>query len=164
MSLQFSPSGSDLFIADVSSHVIRRIDVKTGLITTFAGTGKAGPTPDGAPISGTPLNGPRSLTADRSGNLWLVTREGNQVLRLDLATGLIRQAIGTGEKGFTGNRGPARQATLSGPKNIAAGPGDEFKSNLDQLLAEDSRRSVTFRRRRNTGSGQTDSRGHGTTS
>jgi streptogramin lyase len=126
MSLQFSPSGSDLFIADVSSHVIRRVDVRTGLITTFAGSGNAGPTPDGAPIAGTPLNGPRSLTMDRSGNLWLVTREGNQVLRLDLRTGVIRQAIGTGEKGFTGNGGPARQAILSGPKNIAAGPATDI--------------------------------------
>jgi streptogramin lyase len=131
MSLQFGPSG-DLFIADVGNHVIRRIDAKTGLIGTFAGTGKAGATPNGAPITGTPLNGPRSLAADTSGDLWLVTREGNQVLRFDLAAGVIRHVIGSGEQGFGGNGGPARDATLSGPKNIAvAGDGNVYLADTE---------------------------------
>jgi streptogramin lyase len=75
----------NLFIADTGNHVIRRLDARTKVLTTFAGTGKAGATPDGASIAGTPLNGPRSLAADTHGDLWLVTREGNQVLRFDLA-------------------------------------------------------------------------------
>src|SRR6185369_14894000 len=106
ISLQFSPAG-DLFIADIANHVIRRVDGRTGLITTFAGTGQAGPTPDGSPIVGTPLNGPRSLDFDKAGNLWLVTREGNQVLRFDLEKSVIEHVAGTGKKGFTGNGGLA---------------------------------------------------------
>ena len=117
-SIQFGPDGR-LYICDVGNHAIRIVDLATGLITTFAGTGKPGPTPDGAPITGTPLNNPRSLDVDREGNLWLVTREGNQVLKFDLKAGVIRQIAGTGEAGFTGNGGPAKLATLSGPKGIA---------------------------------------------
>ena len=123
-SIQFGPGG-DLYVCDIGNHVIRRIDAKTGTITTFAGTGKAGPTPDGAPLAGTPLNGPRSLDFDPAGNLWLATREGNQVFRIDAKQGRIHHAAGTGKKGFTGNGGPAREATLSGPKGIAVGPGGE---------------------------------------
>lgn len=123
-SIQFGPGG-DLFICDIGNHVIRRVDAKTGAISTFAGTGKPGPTPDGAPIRGTPLNGPRSLDFDPAGNLWLATREGNQVLRFDLKEGRIHHVAGTGKKGFTGNGGPAREATLSGPKGIAVGPGGD---------------------------------------
>ena len=124
-SIQFGPGG-DLYICDIGNHVIRRVD-PSGKISTFAGTGKAGPTPDGAPIQGTPLNGPRSLDFDAQGRLWLATREGNQVFRLDLKEGRIHHAAGTGKKGFTGNGGPAREATLSGPKGIAVGPdGDVF--------------------------------------
>jgi streptogramin lyase len=117
-SIQFGPNG-DLYICDVSNHVVRRVDMATGLISTFAGTGQPGLTPDGSPLAGTPLNNPRSIEFDRDGNLWLVTREGNQVFKCDLKTGIIHHIAGTGSAGFTGNSGPAKVATLSGPKGIA---------------------------------------------
>jgi streptogramin lyase len=117
-SIQFGPDGR-LYICDVSNHAIRRVDLNTGIIETFAGTGKPGPTPDGAPITGTPLNNPRSLDFDGAGNLWLVTREGNQLFKFDLSSGRIHHVAGTGAAGFTGNGGPALNATLSGPKGVA---------------------------------------------
>lgn len=117
-SIQFGPDGT-LYICDVGNHAIRTVDLHTGLINTFAGTGKPGPTPDGSPITGTTLNNPRSLDVDRNGNLWVVTREGNQVLQFDLKAGVIHLIAGTGKPGFTGNGGPAIDATLSGPKGIA---------------------------------------------
>ncbi len=117
-SIQFGPEG-DLYICDIGNHVIRRVNMRTGIIQTFAGTGKPGPTPDGAPIAGTTLRGPRSIDFDRAGNLWLATREGNQVFKFDLKTGIIHHIAGTGKAGFSGNGGPAREATLSGPKGIA---------------------------------------------
>lgn len=117
-SIQFGPGG-DLYICDIGNHVIRKLDRQSGEITTFAGTGEPGATPDGSPLSDTPLNGPRSIDFDRAGNLWLATREGNQVFKLDLKSGTIHHVAGTGAKGFTGNGGPAKQATLSGPKGIA---------------------------------------------
>jgi sugar lactone lactonase YvrE len=117
-SIQFGADGA-LYICDVGNNVIRKVDLKSGTINTFAGTGKAGATPDGAPITGTPLNGPRSLDVDKDGNLWLVTRGGNQVLKFDLKAGKISVVAGTGKAGFTGNGGPAKLATLKGPKGIA---------------------------------------------
>lgn len=117
-SIQFGPEG-DLYICDIGNHVIRRLDMKTGMISTFAGTGKAGDTPDDSPIEGTPLKGPRSLDFDKAGNLWLATREGNQVFRFDLKAGKIHHVAGTGKGGFTGHGGPALEATLSGPKGIS---------------------------------------------
>jgi len=117
-SIQFGPEG-DLYVCDIGNHVIRRIDMKTGTISTFAGTGKAGPTPDGAKIAGTPLKGPRSLDFDKNGNLWLATREGNQVFKFDMKAGTIHHIAGTGKSGFTGHGGPAKEATLSGPKGIS---------------------------------------------
>lgn len=135
ISLQFAPGG-DLFICDIGNHVIRRINPQTGLIATFAGTGRAGPTPDGAPLNGTPLNGPRSLDFDPRADLWLVTREGNQVFRFDLTAGQIHHVAGTGAKGFTGNGGPARLATLSGPKGIA------IARNGDAYLADTESHSI----------------------
>lgn len=117
-SIQFGPDG-DLYICDIGNHVIRKLDMRSGEIATFAGTGKPGPTPDGSPLAGTPLKGPRSIDFDQAGNLWLATREGNQVFKLDLKSKTIHHIAGTGAKGFSGNGGPAKQATLSGPKGIA---------------------------------------------
>ena len=120
-SIQFDPAG-DLFICDIGNDAIRKVDMKSGIISTFAGIGKPGPTPDGSPIAGTPLNGPRSIDFDADGNLWLVTRAGNQVFKFDLRAGKIHHIAGTGKAGFTGNGGPAKDATLSGPKGISVAP------------------------------------------
>lgn len=130
-SIQFGPGG-DLYVCDIGNHRVRRIDVRSGVISTYAGTGKPGPTPDGSPIAGTPLNGPRSLDFDASGRLWLALREGNQVVRLDPKAGTIHHVAGTGAKGFSGNGGPARSATLSGPKGLAVDThGDVFLADTE---------------------------------
>ncbi len=120
-SIQFDSKG-DLFICDILNHRIRKVDMKSGVITTFAGTGEKKATPDGAKIAGTPLNGPRAIDFDRQGNLWLALREGNAVYKLDLKAGAIHHIAGTGKQGFTGNGGPAKQATLSGPKGLSIAP------------------------------------------
>jgi streptogramin lyase len=117
-SIQFGPDGN-LYICDIGNHVIRRVDMATNKVSTIAGTGKPGTTPDGASIEGTPLNGPRSIDFDADGNLWLATREGNQVFRFDLKNGKIHHVAGNGKSGFKGNGGPAKEATLKGPKGIA---------------------------------------------
>jgi streptogramin lyase len=120
-SIQLDRRG-DLYICDILNHRIRKVDLKTGVITTFAGTGEKKPTPDGARIAGTPLNGPRAIDFDRRGDLWLALREGNAVYRLDMKVGTIHHVAGTGAKGFTGNGGPAKLATLSGPKGLSIAP------------------------------------------
>ena len=120
-SIQFDTQG-DLYICDIGNHVVRKVFMKTGIISTFAGTGKPGPTPDGSKFAETPLNGPRSLDFDCEGNLWLAVREGNRVFKLDLKAGTIHHVAGTGKKGFTGHGGPAKEATLSGPKGISVAP------------------------------------------
>jgi sugar lactone lactonase YvrE len=120
-SIAFDGDGR-LLICDIGNHRIRRVDLKSGLIETWAGTGERKPTPDGAPIGGTPLNGPRAITADTAGNLYLVLREGNAVYRLDPRGGRIHHIAGTGETGYSGDDGPAKEARLSGPKGIAWAP------------------------------------------
>lgn len=120
-SIQLDARG-DLYVCDIGNHRIRKVDMKTGIITTFAGTGEKAATPDGAKISGTPLNGPRAIDFDKAGNLWVALREGNQVFKIDMQAGVIHNMAGTGKKGFTGHGGPARDATLSGPKGISVAP------------------------------------------
>lgn len=120
-SIAFDAEGR-LLICDIGNHRIRRVDLKSGKIETWAGTGERKPTPDGAPLAGTPLNGPRAITSDPAGNLYLVLREGNAVYRIDPRARKIYHVAGTGENGYTGDGGPAKLAKLSGPKGIAWAP------------------------------------------
>ena len=117
----FDPQGG-LLVCDIGNHRVRRIDLKAGTVDTWAGNGDRKPTPDGAPLDGVPLNGPRAIDLDPQGNLYLVLREGNAVYRIDAKTRRIHHLAGTGEKGYTGDGGDARQAKLSGPKGIAWSP------------------------------------------
>ncbi|MEA3209253.1 MAG: hypothetical protein QOE70_2310 [Chthoniobacter sp.] len=112
-------AADNLYVCDVVNHRVRRIDLKTGTISTWAGTGEKKTASDGAAIAGAPLHGPRALAFDRTGRLWLALREGNAVLQLDPSAGVLHHVAGTGKSGFTGNGGPAREATLAGPKCVS---------------------------------------------
>lgn len=120
-SLAFAPDGL-LLICDIGNHRIRRLDLSSGTIDTFAGTGIGAPTPEGAPLTGTPLNGPRALASDPAGNIYIALREGNAIYRIDAKDQRIHHIAGTGEQGYTGDGGPALLARLSGPKGIAYAP------------------------------------------
>ena len=134
-SIQFDRRGG-LYICDIGNHRIRRVNLETGIISAFAGTGERLPTPDGAEVAKAPLNGPRAIDFDKNGEMWLALREGNAIYEVDSKpspgpsqegdmTGRVHHVAGTGEQGFGGNGGPAKLATLSGPKGISIAPGGD---------------------------------------
>jgi streptogramin lyase len=110
----------NLYIADIGNHRIRRVDAKTGLITTVAGNGEK-VQPVAGQAAGKPMIGPRALFIE-GGTLWIALREGHSVWKMDLASGVLAHVAGTGQKGSSGDGGPADKATLDGPKGIAIGP------------------------------------------
>jgi streptogramin lyase len=111
----------NIYIADIGNHRIRRVDAKTGIISTIAGNGEKKPPVHGRSAAGKPMIGPRALFID-GGTLWIALREGHSVWRVDLTSGLVSHVAGTGQKGFSGDGGPAKAATFNGPKGIAVGP------------------------------------------
>jgi len=119
-SIQFDKDYANLLICDISNNRIRAVDMKTGTISTWCGNGKKDATPDGAKVGPeVPLKGPRALDIAPNGDLWLALREGNAVYRIDSKSLRLEHVAGTGKQGFTGNGGPAKEATLSGPKGVA---------------------------------------------
>src|SRR5262249_25578391 len=101
-----------LLIADVGDGRIRRVDMKTGTITTFAGTGK--PTSkvarteigDGGPATKAVIVGARAVCVDGFGNAYICEREGSAIRKVD-AKGTITTIAGTGAAGYEGDGGPA---------------------------------------------------------
>jgi sugar lactone lactonase YvrE len=117
-SIAFDATGR-LLICDIGNSRVRAVNMQTGVITTFAGTGERVQTPDEGPLDGTPLQGPRSLDTEPEGNVYLVLREGNAVFRLDARARRLQRIAGTGKTGYTGDGGPGVAATFNGPKGIA---------------------------------------------
>lgn len=121
-SIAFDREGA-LLVCDIGNHRVRRIDMRSGKISTLAGNGGREALAEGAPFDATtPLNGPRAIDFDAQGNLFLVLREGNRVYRVDRKTRKLELLAGTGTKGWTGDGGDARQADLNGPKGVAWSP------------------------------------------
>jgi hypothetical protein len=103
-SLAFNKDRSELFLADLENRRIRFIDMKTGIVDTFAGNGKKGVPADGAEAKTAPLVDPRAVAVDRHA-LRVVDRQGK-----------IRTVAGTGNAGS--DLGDALKAQLSGPKHL----------------------------------------------
>ena len=106
-----------LLIADVQDQKIRRLDLTTGLIHAFAGTGEMEHSGDGGMATTASIFGARAICVDKRGNTYLCERGGNTIRQID-TNGIITTIAGTGGKGYTGDGKPAITATLNGPKAI----------------------------------------------
>ena len=105
-----------LYFAGGADHRIRRRD-PSGAITTIAGTGEPGFSGDGGPAVQARLNGPYSVAVDRAGAVYVADRDNHRIRRVD-PSGAITTIAGTGERGFSGDGGPAVQAQLDGPEGV----------------------------------------------
>jgi sugar lactone lactonase YvrE len=118
-----SPSGvaldaaGNLYISQQGTHVIRRV-TPNGIITTIAGTGIAGYSGDGGPATQAQLRAPIGIASDSAGNLY-IAEQPNNIIRKVSAAGIITTVAGNGTQGFSGDGGPAINASLDGPFGVA---------------------------------------------
>jgi streptogramin lyase len=110
-----------LYIADIGNHRIRRVDLVTGKIESVAGNGEKALPKEGQAAKGTPVLGPRALFIDGK-TMWVALREGHSVWRIELEDWKWKHVAGSGQKGFSGDGGPAKDSTFNGPKGVAVGP------------------------------------------
>ncbi len=109
----------DLYISDTHNQRIRRVDAKTGLIATVAGTGMAGFSGDAGAGTAAAMRLPRGLALDASGNLLLVDSQNHRIRQLEAASGQIRTIAGDGTQTYAGDGGPAIAASLNTPRSVA---------------------------------------------
>jgi streptogramin lyase len=106
-----------LFVAEAENHCVRKVDLKTGVITTVAGSGKKGYSGDGGPATQATFNEPYAVVVDPKGNLFIVDRLNAAVRKVDSSTGTVTTVAGTGKKGFSGDGGPGNKAQLVEPND-----------------------------------------------
>jgi sugar lactone lactonase YvrE len=121
--LAADPAGN-VYIADLSNHVVRKLAVN-GVITTFAGIpGASGYNGDDRPAAEARLAAPVGLAVDPSGRYLYIADNGNhRVRRVDLLSSRITTVAGTGERGSSGDLGPATKAQLSYPSAVTVDAG-----------------------------------------
>lgn len=119
-----------LLIADIQDQRVRRLNLATGIIETFAGDGQLARAGDGLLATGASIMGARAVCKDSKGNTYICEREGNGVRKVD-SNGVMSTFAGTGQRGYEGDGGPALEATWGAPKAIRC-------DSQDNLLVVDT--------------------------
>lgn len=104
----------NIFIADKGNHRIRRVDVGTGFISTFAGSASGGFSGDGGPATSAQLLTPSGVEGDGAGNIFIFSQGNNRVRRVD-SGGTITTIVGDGG---VGDGLQATNAFLQSPGDI----------------------------------------------
>lgn len=108
----------NLYVADTTNNLIRKVTAVTGFINTIGGNGAAYYSGDGGPAIEAQLVYPAGVAVDVSGNLYIADLS-NVVRKVVAATGVITTLAGTGAAGYSGDGGPAVDARLNGPAGMA---------------------------------------------
>ena len=110
-----------LYIADVADHRVRIVDLASGTIATFAGTGAPEHGGDDGPAAEARIFGARAVKLGPDGTIYILERQGSSLRAVDPATGLITTIAGTTGRGYSGDGGPALAAVFDAPKEMAIG-------------------------------------------
>ncbi len=100
-------SVGNVYIADSGNNVIREISSATGIITTIVG----------GPATVQQLNDPETVLVDSSGNLYISEQDGERISKF--SNGNLTVLAGNGYIGYSGDNGPAIDASLDDPTAIA---------------------------------------------
>ncbi len=111
-------ANDNIYIADSSNHVVRRVDGATHIITTIAGVpGQPGYTGDNFSAINAKLNTPSDVAVGPDGSVYIADTL-NHAVRKVTPDGNIYTVAGTGQAGFSGDGGPAAQAQLDEPYGL----------------------------------------------
>jgi uncharacterized protein (TIGR03437 family) len=109
-------ASGQVFIADYFNERVRK--VSSGIITTVAGGGIGTLFGDGAAATSAGVFNALDIALDPSGNLYIADSANNSIRKV--SGGVITTVAGTGQVGYSGDRGAAARATLNYPEGLAA--------------------------------------------
>jgi Bacterial Ig-like domain (group 3)/NHL repeat len=109
-------AGGNLYLADAQNHVVREV-LKSGQITTIAGTGVEGYGGDNGAATSAGLDTPTGVAVDGNGNVYIADSHNHRIRKV--SSGTITTIAGTGAAGYSGDGGAATAAQLSLPSAVA---------------------------------------------
>lgn len=119
---------ADATLSRVKKADLSRVDPKTksGWITIVAGSEEMGFSGDGGPAREAELEAPAAVAFDSKGNLYIADHNNLRIRRVDANTGVITTIAGNGRRGFSGDGGPAVEASLNAPAGLAVDEQDNL--------------------------------------
>lgn len=90
----------DLYVVDKGSNRVRKIDSRTGIISTVAGVCRYGYDGDDKPAVRAMLHAPEAVSFDHDENLYISDTMNHRVRKVDGKTGLIATVAGNGDSGY----------------------------------------------------------------
>jgi len=115
-----APSG-DVYISDTNNCRVRKIDPKTGIISTFAGTGVKGFGGDGGSASQAQFGNVYCAAFDPKFEKMVIADLDNRGIRaIDMKTLVVSTIAGNGKRGVPKDGGVATQQPLVDPRAVAA--------------------------------------------
>ena len=118
--LAYDPAGDALYVADTENHLVRRVDLEQGRVTTVLGNGRLGGRGSGGRGTGVSLSSPWDL-AIVGENLFIAMAGTHTIWRMHVRTLEAERYAGSGMEGIVD--GPLRQASLAQPSGIASDGG-----------------------------------------
>jgi sugar lactone lactonase YvrE len=106
-----------LYVVDLTNRRIRKIDLKSGLVTTIAGNSEKGVPRDGDDATKSPLFDPRAVAVDSKSVVYVLERGGNALRAVD-PKGTIRTLIGPASGAGATSPGSRVVPDLNGPKHL----------------------------------------------
>lgn len=106
-----------LYIAEAGNHCVRRIDLKTGQVSTVAGNGKKGYSGDDGPAVKASFNDIPAVAVTPEGDLYICDRLNARIRKVDSKTGIVSTVAGTGKKG-DGTEGVATKVPMVEPHDV----------------------------------------------
>jgi sugar lactone lactonase YvrE len=131
-------ANGDVYVADTQRSLIRRVARRTGEVVTLAGSGAEGFDGDLKPATAARLFRPTSIAVAPNGDVYIADTSNHRIRVVSPRTGLIRTVAGDGNPGpagsggaAIGDGGPAVQAHLSSPTDVAIAPtGDIYIADM----------------------------------
>ncbi|GDY20016.1 hypothetical protein LBMAG56_13610 [Verrucomicrobiota bacterium] len=111
--VEFDRAGGLVIVEMALGQRVHRVDA-AGILTTIAGTGTKGDAGDGGPATKAQVNGIHNLAIAPNGDIYLADTWNCRIRKIDAKTGVISTVVGTGEKGYSGDGGPAVAAKVGG--------------------------------------------------
>lgn len=116
--VRFDSTGHYMYFVEMKNHLVRRVDLHTGIISTLAGASQAGFAGDDGPATAARFRQPHSIALDDRNQLYIADIGNHRIRAVDLNTGLIRTVAGNGQQRLPRDGAHASGEPLWGPRAL----------------------------------------------
>ncbi len=121
----YADNSGNVFLADTANYRIRKIDAN-GMITTIAGNGQSGVSPENTIAVNASISSTYSVAEDSLGNIYFADTSNQRIAKIDIHGYLTTVAGKVGSAGYSGDNGPAAAAQLNSPLSVTVDPSNNI--------------------------------------